>query len=60
MTIEYLKCSVDFGVKQCHWYDCDQVGSYFVLMIDRFLAYIFLKYASYAIKGNLPKMAQLK
>ena len=43
VTIEYLKCraglnyEVDFGVNGAIGiYDCDQVGSYFIWIMDRF------------------------
>ena len=36
-TIEYLKCRADLDIevdiiqsKRHHWYDCNQVGSYFI------------------------------
>ena len=41
MTIEYLKCRADLNFevdfedcsKQHHWYDCDQVGSYYIACV---------------------------
>ena len=45
MTIEHLKCRADLNVKfdfgvnfwrKKHWYDCDQVGSYFIRIMGCF------------------------